>query len=423
MINSDLITMPDEWKLVHLGDIAEIRSGNGFPLSKQGRRSGQYPFIKVSDMTLNGNEIYISNANNFVDKRDVEELKATIFPPGTIVFPKVGAAIATNKKRALKSSTIIDNNMIGVTISDNSRCDTRFLHAWFESIDLTSLANVSAVPSITSSRLKRERILLPPLSEQRNIAAIIDSIDEAIERINAVVIATEGLRDALLHALLTRGVPGWHSEWKSVPSIGVIPIDWKVVNLGEICDPPKYGAALRGCPFDPDLPRYVRITDITDDGRLRTEEPRSVKLPSSSEHELRLGDLLFARSGSVGRTYLYRSTDGHCIFAGYLIRFRPNPKMALPEFVSIYTHSIPYLRWVASMRRIGAQPNINAMEYSSLPIPLPSLLEQRTIVALFDAIEKSLAMMKQELLQLTNLKASMLDSLLTGKFMSGTEVN
>ena len=415
--------MPDEWKPVRLGDIAEIQSGNGFPLSRQGRRSGQYPFIKVSDMTLNGNEVYIKNANNFVDEKDVEELRATIFLPGTIVFPKVGAAISTNKKRVLTKPTIIDNNMVGVTVKDSGRCNARFLYAWFESIDLTKLANVSAVPSITSSRLKREWISLPPLTEQSSIANVLDSIGEAIESIETMMTTTESLRTALLHSLLTRGIPGWHTEYKNAPSIGTIPIEWKVVSLGEICDPPKYGTALRGCSFDPKLPRYVRITDITDDGRLHTEEPRSIKLSSSSEYELRLGDLLFARSGSVGRTYLYQPTDGHCVFAGYLIRFRPNPKIALPEFVSIYTHSIPYLRWVASMGRIGAQPNINAMEYSSLPIPLPSLSEQRTIVALFDAIEETVAMMRQELTEISRLKSSMLDSLLAGSFTSDAEVN
>ena len=58
-------------------------------------------------------------------------------------------------------------------------------------------------------------ILLPPLPEQRAIAAVLDAIDGAIERTEAVIAATERLRDALLHELLTRGVPGWHSEWRN----------------------------------------------------------------------------------------------------------------------------------------------------------------------------------------------------------------
>ena len=64
---------------------------------------------------------------------------------------------------------------------------------------------------------------LPRLKKQRAIAAVLDSIDEAIERTEAVIAATERLRDALLHELLTRGVPGWHSEWKEAPGLGTIP--------------------------------------------------------------------------------------------------------------------------------------------------------------------------------------------------------
>ena len=62
---------------------------------------------------------------------------------------------------------------------------------------------------------------------------VLDSIDDAIERTEAVIAATERLRDALLHELLTRGVPGWHSEWKEAPGLGTIPACWEVVRLGD----------------------------------------------------------------------------------------------------------------------------------------------------------------------------------------------
>ena len=224
--------IPDGWRRVRLEDVADIKGGVGFPPGRQGRISGDYPFIKVSDMTLKGNETYIRLANNYVDEQDVLDLSANVFSPGTVVFPKVGAAIATNKKRALTVPTIIDNNMVGVTVSDEERCDARFLHNWFESVDIAQFANVSTVPSITTSRMKGEPILLPPLPEQRAIASVLDSIDDAIEGAEAVIAATEGLRDALLHDLLTRGVPGWHTEFRDVPGLCTIPADWKVVRLG-----------------------------------------------------------------------------------------------------------------------------------------------------------------------------------------------
>ena len=77
---------------------------------------------------------------------------------------------------------------------------------------------------------------IPPLPEQRSIAAVLDSIDDAIECTEAVIASTEQLRDSLLHELLTRGVPGWHTAWEEVPGLGTMPADWEVVRLGEACD-------------------------------------------------------------------------------------------------------------------------------------------------------------------------------------------
>ncbi len=89
--------------------------------------------------------------------------------------------------------------------------------------------------------LKALPILLPPLPEQRAIAAVLDSIDEAIEGAEAVIAATGQLRDSLLHQLLTRGIPGWHTQWKEAPGLGTIPAGWEVVRLGEIIESTTYG--------------------------------------------------------------------------------------------------------------------------------------------------------------------------------------
>ena len=192
-----------------------------------------------------------------------------------------------------------------------------------------------------------------------------------------------------------------------------LPDGWRVVKLGDVSDRPQYGAGARATAFDPRLPRYVRITDITKDGSLRAEDPRSADPVDVDGYELRPGDLLFARSGSVGRTYLYRLDDGPCVFAGYLIRFRPNPDIALPRFVEIYTHSQTYRRWVASMLRAGAQPNINAAEYSSLPIILPPLSEQRGIAAVLDAIDEAIRRTEAVISATERLRESLCHNLFT----------
>ena len=92
------------------------------------------------------------------------------------------------------------------------------------------------MPSLNRNFVHPEPVPLPPLPEQQAIATVLDSIDEAIERTNAVIAATERLRDSLLHELLTRGVPGWHSEWNTRWAVGTIPADWEVVRLGDVCE-------------------------------------------------------------------------------------------------------------------------------------------------------------------------------------------
>ncbi len=241
---------------------------------------------------------------------------------------------------------------------------------------LERIAQGSTFEAIGSNDLLTLGLLVPSIEEQRAIAAILDSIDEAIERTEEVIAATKRLRDALLHDLLTRGLPGRHTEFKQVRGLGTIPAGWDVARLGDVCERPEYGASAPARPYDPVLPRYVRITDITDDGRLKMDDLRSAEPEKVQGYELQDGDLLFARSGSVGRTYRYTSKDGPCVYAGYLIRFRALRELVLPEFLELCTRSGFYHKWVESILRQGAQPNINAAEYASLRIPLPSLDEQ-----------------------------------------------
>ena len=192
-----------------------------------------------------------------------------------------------------------------------------------------------------------------------------------------------------------------------------IPDGWEVVRLGDVCAPPQYGASAAARPFEANLPRYVRITDIADDGRLRVDDPRSAEPAKVKGYELKSGDLLFARSGSVGRTYLYGLEDGPCVYAGYLIRFRPNPMIALPRFIELYTHSPLYHQWIASVLRVGAQPNINATEYTSLPILLPPLFEQRAIAAVLDSIDEAIERTEAVIAATERLRDSLLHELLT----------
>ena len=94
------------WRDVKVADVAKAVGGNGFPKEYQLNTDKPIPFYKVSDMNIAGNEIEMYSANSYVDDEDLKEIRAKWHPSGTIIFPKIGGAISTNKKRILKSKYI-----------------------------------------------------------------------------------------------------------------------------------------------------------------------------------------------------------------------------------------------------------------------------------------------------------------------------
>lgn len=146
--------------------------------------------------------------------------------------------------------------------------------------------------------LRALQIPLPPLSEQRAIADVLGSIDDAIERTKAVIAATETLRDSLLHELLTRGVPGWHTKWKDVPGIGTIPAAWEVVRRGEVLDSTTYGTNEQ--LGDTGNRVVLRMNNIQQ-GEIDYSEVKRAELPENELNDLDLlsGDILFNRTNSL----------------------------------------------------------------------------------------------------------------------------
>lgn len=165
---------------------------------------------------------------------------------------------------------------------------------------------------------------------------------------------------------------------------------WSTATLGELSKGAgQYGVGLSSREWRVGDPRYIRITDIDDEGRLNS----SVVAPDGGRSDwekatLQEGDLLFARSGAtVGKTYLHGADAPPAVYAGYLIRFQLDTNRALPDYVFRFTKGAAYRAWVASSQRAVAQPNINAKQYASLPIPLPPLDQQRRIAAILDQAE------------------------------------
>lgn len=162
----------------------------------------------------------------------------------------------------------------------------------------------------------------------------------------------------------------------------------RVATLGELSlDNGKYGIAAPAVDFDTELPAYLRITDINDDGTLNKLDRKSVNDPDACKYMLSEGDIVFARTGnSTGRNYFYDPRDGKFAFAGFLVKFSLDASKVNPRFVKYYAQSRAYWDWVASFKTGSTRGNINAKTYAQMPIPLPERSAQNSIVALCDCI-------------------------------------
>ena len=147
---------------VELGAVCIISGGFGFPHSHQGRKSEKYPFYKVSDMNSVGNEVYITNHNHSISDADVKELKVKVYPAGTIIFPKIGAAIATNKKRILSVPATVDNNVMVLVPKEN--VNSEYLYNHLLNLNLSDWSNKSALPSIRKSVVEKTKIPMPMMN-------------------------------------------------------------------------------------------------------------------------------------------------------------------------------------------------------------------------------------------------------------------
>ncbi len=169
----------DAWEQRELGDVGKAQSGIGFPDAEQGGAIG-IPFFKVSDMNSSGNENEMTVANNYVTKDQIAVHRwAPIVELPAIFFAKVGAAVMLNRKRLCRFPFLLDNNTMAYCLN-LVKWDADFAKTLFETVDLTSLVQVGALPSYNSRDVEKIKVFLPSLLEQAKIGNFFKQLDNLI---------------------------------------------------------------------------------------------------------------------------------------------------------------------------------------------------------------------------------------------------
>ena len=177
-----------------------------------------------------------------------------------------------------------------------------------------------------------------------------------------------------------------YSDYKDsgIEWLGEIPAHWEAKRLKKlVTEPLKYGANEPANCSDPNFPRYIRITDIHENGMLKDDSFRSIPPHLAQPYLLVTGDLLFARSGSIGKTFQYHPSWGEAAYAGYLIRARFGQNSE-PSFMEYFTQSHAYNGWLLGNCIQTTIQNVSAERYANLQIPVPPHSEQLAIVTFLD---------------------------------------
>ena len=282
------------------------------------------------------------------------------------------------------------------------------------------------VMHIYGDQLKCLALPIPTLSEQRTIAAFLDretaEIDALVAKKERLIKLLQEKRTALITHAVTKGLdPNVPMKDSGVEWLHKIPLSWRMKRLKHLVrEPLAYGANEPARLIDPEQPRYVRITDIADDGTLKHDTLRSIPEELAADYLLSDGDILLARSGAtVGKAFRYSSTWGKAAHAGYLIRVRVDDRVVRSDFVLYFTQSHMYREWLLANQIQSTIQNVSADRYASLTIPTSECSEQRTITSFLDRetvkIDALLSKVHEAIDRLKELRTSLISAAVTGK--------
>jgi len=367
---------------VRLGDVAEFVRGITFTPSDVDERDREQGIgvmrTKNVQRTLDLSDVWTID-ETFVKNEKQYLTEGDLLVSSANSWNLVGKAVWVPKLDF--RSTF--GGFISVLRKTSEKLDNRYLFHWFISERTQTLLRSLSNKTTNISNLNLRRALelsipLPPLAEQRRIAEQLDTADRILRLRERAIAKLDQLAQSVFMEMFGDPVRN--------------PNKWTLAKLNDLCiTKGQYGAGLSAIDFDPSHPRYIRITDIDEYGCLNEK----MVSPSGSDDEwtdyyLRDGDVLIARSGAtVGKTYLHRNCQQRCVYAGYLIRFSPNPTILQSEFLFALTRTAFYRQWVEAKKKVVAQPNINAKQYGDeLIFPVPPIEHQKKFARFYASMEE-----------------------------------
>jgi len=416
--------IPEDWEVKKLAEVTVDIKDTEHKIPKKVEHG--VPFVSINYMIKFPDHNFVINENDpnleFISEEEfLNHQKRFNVELGDILYSKwgtIGQAKFVNTRRKFIASCAIAlikpnkkmANPLFLTYVLNSRQIKR---------QIIPVSKTSTRAEFHIGHIKKLKIPFPPLLEQKAIAYILSTVDEAIQKTDEIIAKTERLKKGLLQELLTKGIG--HKEFKDT-EIGRIPKDWEVVRLKDVAIEIKPGFACG--KRDENGVIQLRMDSIGTDGWINTRAYVKIPAPDNIDIEkylLRPGDILFTNtSGSlelIGKTALYRGEFARCTYSNHLTRVRVRKEKATSEWVFyvLLKYWTSGLFKVLKVTQAGGQKSVGKNVLINLKLPLPSLKEQRKIGEVLSTVDMKLKFEKERKEKLQRIKKALMDLLLTGK--------
>lgn len=400
-----------------LAAVAELSSGSTPPRAQPelfcGPEEGGVPWVKTLDLT----DGWIDRTDEHLSKAGLGRLKVN--EPGTVLIAMYGGFQQIGRTGILKMPATTNQAICALRLRpevDPEYCNYWLVHArpGWKKIAASSRKD----PNVTKDDVGRFEVLVPPLHEQKKIAAILSSVDEAIEATKAVIDQLQLVKKAMMAELLTRGLPGRHTRFKQT-EIGEVPEEWEIVPLSEVAFVQTGIAKGKAVDKGVELP-YLRVANVQD-GRVELAEMKTILVEERSveRYSLKSGDVLFTEGGDadkLGRGCVWRGQIDPCLHQNHVFAVRTDCARLQPEYLA-YLAASPGGKayFLDSAKQTTNLASINSTQLKAFPVPLASLEEQTEIVGAIASVEGRMACEEGCASQLRTLKVALMSVLLTGE--------
>jgi type I restriction enzyme, S subunit len=409
--------IPPGWTFPQLGELTESAVDGPFGSNLKTEHYVDGPGVRVIRLQNIGVGVFNDADRAFISQDRAADLYRHDVLPGDLLVASLGDETHPVARSALYpvdgGQAIVKADCFRFRLN-TEKADPSFIRSVLNCpstrTEISGLSQGVTRDRINLTSLKRLRIALPPVGEQRRIAQILDADDEAIRSTERLIAKLEQCKTGLVQDLLSRAL----AESGAVAPLG---------DVSNIAGGVTLGRSISGSETV-ELP-YLRVANVQD-GFIDTSEMKTVRILRAEleRYRIRAGDVMMTEGGDFDKLRRGAVWDGSidpCLHQNHIFRVRCTPSLLLPKFLALYSASPTGRRYfVLISKQTTNLASINMTQLKSFPTPIPPLMEQLRIVSTIDAQDEEILTEKMLLRKLLMVRLGLMDDLLTGRVRAGT---